>query len=64
MDFDKANEWLRDKNKQMDLEVLVDASKKWKGRKLVVQEANNHIPSSCKSGSDLLEFLSDVLKKT
>ena len=57
MDFDKANEWLRDKNKHMDLEVLVEASRKWKQRKLVTSSAQNIIPSLCESGKDLIDYI-------
>lgn len=57
MNFDQANEWLHNNNLKSDLEIVSDASKKWKGRKLVVQEGNNHIPSTCKTGKDLIEFI-------
>lgn len=57
MNFDQANEWLHNKTLRIDLEVVVDASRKWKGRKLVTHSANASIPSVCKTGHDLIQFI-------
>ena len=58
MNFNQASEWLKNRNLKHDIEIVVDSSKKWRGKKLTTFSGNKHIPSKCKTGSDLIEYLS------